>query len=252
MAEAAACAHPLVDHAIVVGANTTLELDGTTPRGSGIFECSYVPRILFEYPPSRPLDAKVAVAAFCLPSALRLARVRRPPHFACFVLTLSDGSRMYGHCMTIHELVGAATEVVLPPREVPAGWRECADGALVRLAEDEGETAPPAAAPPAAGSTRKLLSELLHHGSACYAPRCMRSMSPGAACGCATARQPCLGASTSSDGSGAHSGGPASLRSGLEWDSVARPARSANGADAARCCRRCPGLTLTLTLTTCL
>ena len=224
MAEAAACAHPLVDHAIVVGANTTLELDGTTPRGSGIFECSYVPRILFEYPPSRPLDAKVAVAAFCLPSALRLARVRRPPHFACFVLTLSDGSRMYGHCMTIHELVGAATEVVLPPREVPAGWRECADGALVRLAEDEGEAVPAAAASPAAGSTRKLLSELLHHGSACYAPRCMRSMSPGAACGCATARQPCLGASTSSDGSGAHSGGPVSLRSGLEGDSVAGPA----------------------------
>ena len=127
MAEAGECTHPLVDHAIVVGANTTLELDGTTPRGSGIFECSYVPRILFEYPPSRPLDAKVAVAAFCLPSALRLARVRRPPHFACFVLTLSDGSRMYGHCMTIHELVGAATEVVLPPREVPAGWRECAE-----------------------------------------------------------------------------------------------------------------------------
>ena len=222
--EALACTHPLVDHAIVVGANTTLELDGTTPRGSGIFECSYVPRILFEYPPSRPLDAKVAVAAFCLPSALRLARVRRPPHFACFVLTLSDGSRMYGHCMTIHELVGAATEVVLPPREVPAGWRECADGALVRLAEEEGEAAPAAAAPPAAGSTRKLLSELLHHGSACYAPRCMRSMSPGAACGCATARQPCLGASTSSDGSGAHSGGPASLRSGLEGDSVAGPA----------------------------
>ena len=29
MAEAVACAHPLVDHAIVVGANTTLELDGT-------------------------------------------------------------------------------------------------------------------------------------------------------------------------------------------------------------------------------
>ena len=244
MAEGGACTHPLVDHAIVVGANTTLELDGTTPRGSGIFECSYVPRTLFEYPPSRLLDAKVAVAAFCLPSALRLARVRRPPHFACFVLTLSDGSRMYGHCMTIHELVGAATEVVLPPREVPAGWRECADGALVRLAEDEGETAPPAAAPPAAGSTRKLLSELLHHGSACYAPRCMRSMSPGAACGCATARQPCLGASTSSGGSGAHSGGPASLRSGLEWDSVAWPARSANGADAARCRRGCAGTCL--------
>ena len=138
MAAEVACTHPLVDHAIVVGANTTLELDGSTPRGSGIFECSYVPRILFEYPPSRPLDAKVAVAAFCLPSALRLARVRRPPHFACFVLTLSDGSRMYGHCMTIHELVGPATEVVLPPREVPAGWRECADGALRYVLEGTG------------------------------------------------------------------------------------------------------------------
>ena len=201
--------HPLVDHAIVVGATTTLELDGATPRGSGVFECTYVPKVLFEYPPSRPLDAKVAVAAFCLPSALRLARVRRPPQFACFVLTLSDGSRMYGHCLTIHEPLGAATEVVLPPREVPAGWRECADGALVRLAEGEGETAPPAAAPPA-GSTRKLLSELLHQGSACYAPRCIRSMSTGAACGCATARQPCLVARTSTVGSGAHSGVPAS------------------------------------------
>lgn len=190
-AETIACSHPLVDHAVVVGATTTLEFDGATPRGSGIFECSYVPKVLFEYPPSRPLDAKVAVAAFCLPSALRLARVRRPPHFACFVLTLSDGSRMYGHCLTIHERLGAATEVVLPPREVPAGWRECADGALVRLAEGEGEAAPPAAAPPA-GSTRKLLSELLHQGSACYAPRCTRGMSTGAACGCATARQPCL------------------------------------------------------------
>ena len=153
-AETIACSHPLVDHAVVVGATTTLEFDGATPRGSGIFECSYVPKVLFEYPPSRPLDAKVAVAAFCLPSALRLARVRRPPHFACFVLTLSDGSRMYGHCLTIHERLGAATEVVLPPREVPAGWRECADGALVRLAEGEGEAAPPAAAPPGEGRSQ--------------------------------------------------------------------------------------------------
>ena len=59
--DAVACAHPLVDHAIVVGANTALELDGTTPRGSGIFECSYVPRILFEYPPS---SGKLLIASW--------------------------------------------------------------------------------------------------------------------------------------------------------------------------------------------
>ena len=111
-------AAPLIDHALIVGAPPTLELASTAPAAS-IFDCSYVPEVLLEYPASRPLDAKVAVAAFCLPSGLRLARVRRQSEFACFVLTLADGSRLYGHCLMLYEPLDSATVVARPPREVP-------------------------------------------------------------------------------------------------------------------------------------
>eukprot|EP00966_Prymnesium_polylepis_P263032 6075432-Prymnesium_polylepis.1 len=102
---------PLVEHYACLGAGAELELAGAPPAEvataassgatvGGWERHTYKASMLTEFPPSRPLSSKVALEGFCLPSGLRLSTERRPPAFACFVLTLKDGERLYGHCLT--------------------------------------------------------------------------------------------------------------------------------------------------------
>ena len=87
-------AAPLVEHYVSVGAPSQLTLLDESSAANWQ-DRVYAPDILTTYPPSRPLPSKVALAAFCLPSGVRLSPARRPPNFSCFVLTMGDGGRLY-------------------------------------------------------------------------------------------------------------------------------------------------------------
>ena len=166
------CGEPLVDHVVIAGAPGTLEPDSASPPSEPWIERTYAADVLSEYPESRPLESKAAIAAFCMPYGLRLSATHRPPRFACFVLTLADGSRMYGHCLTVDEPLDPATLVFQPPVEVPPGWRQGSDGGLVRIDAGAAQEDSPPPAPPAQPPTHRAVSELLS-GLTCYAPRCV-------------------------------------------------------------------------------
>ena len=99
---------PLVEHYVCCGAGSTIEPAAAAGPNTKWHQLPYKPVVLSQFSAhaasaSPPYSA---VAAFCLPSALRLTRHARPswwpPHFSCFVLTLGDGSRLFGHCLTTH------------------------------------------------------------------------------------------------------------------------------------------------------
>ena len=108
----------LVEHYVCIGAGATLEL-ATAPTADqlGWDRRTYQASRLCEFPPSRPLPSKFALESFCLPSGLKPTTERRPPRFASFVLTLTDGERLYGHCLTVHEPLLSHTTVRLAPGE---------------------------------------------------------------------------------------------------------------------------------------
>ena len=93
----------LIEHYACVGVSDKLDLSDDFPVEGRWVDNIYHASLLFEFPPSRPLPPKLPLSLFCLPSGLRPSATPRPPSFACFVLTLADGERMYGHCLTVHE-----------------------------------------------------------------------------------------------------------------------------------------------------
>ncbi|KAL3929725.1 MAG: hypothetical protein SGPRY_001838, partial [Prymnesium sp.] len=59
----------------------------------------------------------LAIEGFCFPSGLLLSHESKRPTFACFVLTLKDGQRLYGHSLTVHQPLPRHTRVSLSTEE---------------------------------------------------------------------------------------------------------------------------------------
>ena len=103
----------LVEHYVCVGVGEQLELSDDFPEAGRWFDNAYRPALLCEFPPSRPLPSKLALSGFCLPAGLRIWTAPQDPSFACFVLTQTDGERLYGHCLTVYVPLPDATKVQL-------------------------------------------------------------------------------------------------------------------------------------------
>ena len=162
--EASQGAAPLVEHYVSVGAPSQLTLLDESSAANWL-DRVYAPEILTTYPPSRPLPSKVALAAFCLPSGVRLSPARRPPNFSCFVLTMGDGGRLYGHSLAFDEPLDPAALVQLPP---PLPDPDAAD------ADADADAGGSAAAAPASATVAALSG-----GAAVFAPRCLCVLSRG-------------------------------------------------------------------------
>ena len=134
----------LVDHVVVVGAAPRLERSATSASATSWLDAAYTPSMLASFSPRAPLPPASAIAAFCAPAGLRVQREMAAPRFACFVLTQGDGTRLYGHCLTVHAQLSASTEVPL------------------RVAEEE-----PADAAASATSSFATVGELLGHLKVC-------------------------------------------------------------------------------------
>jgi hypothetical protein len=113
---------PLIDHACLVGAPARLERAdvGALLDDSTWLNTIYQPALLASFSPHGPTPPASAIAAFCLPSGLPicvgpLAPAKAEPRFSCFVLTQGDGTRLYGHCLTVHEPLSLSVEVQLTP-----------------------------------------------------------------------------------------------------------------------------------------
>ena len=88
-----------------------------------------------------------------MPHSAKLQLKPAAPSFACFVMTQKDGTRLYGHCLTVQEKLSRTT-VIKPPVPTPT--------------DSTDETADVAAA-------WLTVGELLRDAKAdCYAPRCLR------------------------------------------------------------------------------
>ena len=102
---------PLVDHAVIVGAPGTLQADANSPPSDSWVERAYGAELLSEYPASRPLQSRAAVAAFCLPYGLRLSVTSngRSTHltnnFGVAASALKPRSRIFGRRRLYVELV---------------------------------------------------------------------------------------------------------------------------------------------------
>ena len=158
-------APPLIESYLCIGAGAPLEpvpptpgID--TPDDATWLDAAYEPAVLLQYSPRTPPAPSAAVAAFCMPRSVRLQLSAAPPSFACFVLTQQDGTRLYGHCLTVHEKLSRGTTVV--PMKPPA---QSARGSNEADAEAEATAAASAAAP--------TVGELIADDELdCYAPRC--------------------------------------------------------------------------------
>lgn len=109
----------LIEHYVCCGAGPTLEPAAASAPDTKWHDLPYKPAVLAELSahattasPPPPLSA---VAAFCLPGAVRITRhahpVWWPPHFGCFVITQGDGSRLFGHCLTTQVRLPSETQV---------------------------------------------------------------------------------------------------------------------------------------------
>ena len=141
----------LVRECVIVGAPPRLERVGERALGGTWLDATYRPTVLASFSPHAPPQPESAIAAFCMPSALAVQREATAPQFACFVLTDGDGTRLYGHCLTVHERLSSSTEVDLGSQ---------------------------AAEPPVSGPQIATVGKLVGPGEACFAPRCVCLISP--------------------------------------------------------------------------
>ena len=138
----------LVDALYVVGPSSRLELVNKSDVREW-FEAAYQPCVLDSFTPHGVSPSPTAIAAFCAPRGLRIRKGQQAtasPRFACFVLTQGDGTRIYGHCLTVHEPLPPSTEV--PHLQ-------------------------------GARATAPLLADFLQPGESCVAPRSLCLLSSG-------------------------------------------------------------------------
>ena len=142
---------PLVAAFSIVGAPSRLERASEAAAAADWRDATYAPAVLASYAPHAEPPQASAVAAFCAPHGLRLARAPAPPQFGCFVLTQGDGTRLYGHCLTVHAPLSPTTEVVLTAAT---------------------DVAPSESAAPDGTATTTVGELLARDEEACFAPRC--------------------------------------------------------------------------------
>ena len=107
---AAAC---LVEHFVCIGPGPILEPLTPAASGGALLETAFAPTVLAVFSaPSAADPPSAALPAFCLPGALYVRLDVPSPRFACFILTQKDGTRLYGHCLTVYERISGSTKVV--------------------------------------------------------------------------------------------------------------------------------------------
>ena len=153
-------AAPLVDLYVLIGSGEVLEpVAGDSVADGTWLAQHYQPSIITEFAAAAvaPLVSRAALSAFCLPSGVRITQEDgspSAPRFACFVLTQADGTRVYGHCLTVSEELLPTTRVRLA----------VVDGDVAAAGEGEEPGRQAEAAPTV---------EELAGGARCYAPRCL-------------------------------------------------------------------------------
>eukprot|EP01050_Picozoa_sp_SAG11_P001911 SAG11_NODE_91_length_17102_cov_37.671343_2_plen_669_part_00 len=70
------------------------------------------PTVIQQFPPAREIPGGDQISLFCMPTGVNIAHHYGPPlpTFFSFCLTVSEGQKMYGCCITFHEILHASVD----------------------------------------------------------------------------------------------------------------------------------------------